>query len=93
MSSMTCEDSIDSTMSLNQSFDHFDNQSHNHSHETKDNCSPFCTCQCCGISIISITTNNIFEEINNVSSNTIILKYTSLYKFNYQKGVWNPPIL
>lgn len=64
ISAMTCGDTIASA-SHNESYNHIENKTHNHSQETKDSCTPFCTCQCCGISITSPILY-IFDIIKNI---------------------------
>ena len=64
---------------------------HQHSHQDgKDDCSPFCVCQCCGdfLSISNITTFNAERA-------KIYFAYALPYSFNYYhdytKGIWHPP--
>ena len=91
ISAMTCGDTIASA-SHNESYNHIENQTHNHSQETKDSCTPFCTCQCCGISITSPILY-IFDIIKKYSTYSCTFHYTSLYCFNYKNGVWHPPMV
>lgn len=64
---------------------------HDHHDDSKDTCTPFCVCSCCG-TFISIPedgftfvqpSNEILTEINNY--------YSSSYSFVYNGGVWHPP--
>ena len=64
-----------------------------HNHQT-ENCSPFCICTCCGISVTKYSpTNFTFKKINYFP----LLKHYSFYKFNYSSievcNIWQPPKL
>lgn len=92
MSAMTCGDDIDENIFESQLFAHFDNHSHDHSQESQDSCTPFCTCQCCGTSI-TVPSLVILSEIKNTVLYSCSFHYTSLYSFDYYNGVWHPPTL
>ena len=88
---MPCTDSMsilhqeDTTVATNVS------DSHNHSEESKDCCTPFCTCQCCGTSITIPPLLQLRE-----GKKQLCFSYTSHYSFSYNydysNGIWHPPI-
>jgi len=64
--------------------------SEHHNHET-DNCSPFCTCDCCVSPIIYQANNlqlNYFSLAQNISS-----EYKSTFITSLFATIWQPPKL
>jgi hypothetical protein len=64
---------------------------HNHSEDAQDTCSPFCTCQCCGVSV-SLT---VFAP--HVQKQPLpVVTYQDHYTLNgsqeYHQRIWHPPI-
>jgi hypothetical protein len=61
-----------------------------HSHDSQDDCTPFCMCQCCGTSIT-------LEQAAQSGSlkNQFVFSYSQHYSFNYDyhysNGIWHPP--
>ncbi|MDO6739122.1 DUF6660 family protein [Wenyingzhuangia sp. 2_MG-2023] len=91
MAIMPCEDAVD-TLWEQESITHYKDSSHNHLPQHEDECTPFCICQCCGTSI-SLPILIAFEETNAADWFSDSFHYSSLYSFDYQNGVWHPPIL
>lgn len=62
---------------------------HSHDHED-DDCTPFCTCICCG-SVISMSITNIFflDRIGLLS--IYRFNYSFNYSLDYSDIVWHPP--
>ena len=66
-------------------FDH----SHDHTNHT-DDCTPFCTCICCG-SIVIASTAQILDFPSNRFLTSIDFSYDFDYSLDYNKGIWHPP--
>ncbi len=68
------------------------NEHKGHEHE-EERCSPFCICECCGISSLSLKPH--FVEIEKTIKIVDAEKYTSFYAFIYFKSIiysiWKPP--
>ncbi len=82
LSSVPCSDEVNET----------DNsiQAENHSDHSEDECTPFCTCACCGIAIPFEVL--FFEDIH---INTSVISHTFRYQTNFTQGyitsIWHPP--
>ena len=65
------------------------------SHETDpkaDECSPFCVCSCCSLSIVdrSITVGVAFEP-ERIAALAGLIGYSSPYSKAHQNSIWQPP--
>lgn len=67
-------------------------QDHEHQQDHDDTCSPFCTCACCGVSIINmnftplqVKTNIVFALVQKVT-----ICNSSLIS-NFFGSIWQPP--
>ncbi|HMS66525.1 MAG: hypothetical protein IPL23_27325 [Saprospiraceae bacterium] len=67
-----------------------DQQSHDHSNQNQDHCSPFCICACCS-SLVIIPLTHEMAQIKFDLSASYLHHYTFDYTFDYNKGVWHPP--
>ncbi|MFT4661492.1 MAG: hypothetical protein ACI8XB_001769 [Patiriisocius sp.] len=74
---------------LEHGHDHEHND-HDHSEESGDDCPPFCSCTCCGVSI-TIPTNEIWSIKNNSNLFSYSFHYSSLYTYAFSEGLWHPP--
>jgi len=92
MAIMPCADTFDDANPLQESYTHFEDQSHDHSENEEDGCTPFCICQCCGTSI-TIPSFDTTEEMKQSVLASSIFHYSSMYSLDYSKGVWHPPTL
>jgi len=64
---------------------------HNHNHsDGTDDCTPFCTCICCG-SVISISPAQQVQAPLGVLVLSDLFTYNFEYSFDYNKGTWHPP--
>ncbi|MEO8516634.1 MAG: DUF6660 family protein [Flavobacterium sp.] len=83
--SIECKDTSKITVSENSN-----HEKHNHESEQ---CSPFCTCACCGITIYKFQTASISFKEN--LDFYVQKKELSHYSFNYNKKIilkiWQPP--
>jgi hypothetical protein len=63
---------------------------HDHSTDEHDACTPFCTCQCCGITFTFSEISLEFETLCEPN-----YPYIFDYSFNYQRDyldrIWHPP--
>jgi hypothetical protein len=85
---MPCTDGIlfiESTCSSELEHKH-----HDHSHDTNDTCTPFCTCACCG-SIIAMPHIYQLPQSKIELSSSYQFHYAFDYFFDYNEGVWHPP--
>lgn len=63
-----------------------------HKHTTdNENCSPFCTCTCCGSQVYTYPSFNYFDNKFYTQSN----KVTEIYQFSFPSdfcsNIWQPP--
>lgn len=65
-------------------------QEHDHSEDDQDDCTPFCTCVCCG-SLLAMPTTHQGDKSSQDLSSSYLFHYTSDYSFIYSEGVWHPP--
>lgn len=64
---------------------------HNHDHsDHQDDCTPFCTCVCCG-SIVTLPFLQSLIGKNFALSTEYSSQYNCNYSFDYSEGVWHPP--
>lgn len=90
LSVLPCSDRVEcadhARMENSQNTDH-----QNHKHET-ELCSPFCTCACCGVTIVYVP--NISLPLKN-SIEQQYIPLISLYTFHYASAdygsIWQPP--
>lgn len=63
--------------------------SHDHS-DHSDDCTPFCTCTCCGSFLIAPSSQNLETPIRrNITK--YVFTYDFEYSLEYNKGIWHPP--
>lgn len=63
--------------------------SHEHSNHS-DDCTPFCTCTCCG-SIVTIPPSQYFWSPTIIVCSSYLFPYSLNYSFDYVEGTWHPP--
>ncbi|CAM2966891.1 hypothetical protein SAMN05444143_11054 [Flavobacterium succinicans] len=65
----------------------------NHSHDkSKDLCSPFCICNCCGSQITSFSEFVIIDfPIPSKGIKTQLPTYKSVFASNFFGSIWQPP--
>lgn len=67
-------------------------QAHEHNQDSDDNCSPFCYCSCCSVSIGSFNFKPFEIKQPKVAFST---KKFTIRDYNlisrYQGNIWNPP--
>ena len=67
--------------------DHSDDK-HTDNH---DDCSPFCSCDCCGMSVV-VPVLQWFETTDFEQNHIYSFYYSFQYSFDYLGGIWYPPI-
>jgi len=82
---------------IQHSSNHFDkevlNAEHEHSDsDHQDDCTPFCTCACCGSIVTPPTTKSIVGDKIETSTD-YLFHYTFDYSFEFSEGIWHPPSL
>lgn len=65
---------------------------HDHSEDSEDNCTPFCTCQCCGALVI-VASIVKYDDLKEAPSFSFSFNYSFNYAFDYTKGIWHPPVI
>lgn len=67
-------------------------QNHDHQQDQDDNCSPFCTCACCGASVVAIdfTPFQIKKPAEFLITQKISLRNFSFIS-NFYGNIWQPP--
>lgn len=75
-----------------QILDENKNVAHFHNQEEEDNCTPFCECICCGVTIANYQLKHVEEvvPIQFVSSTKIIIKAYHITS-KYAVSIWQPP--
>src|SRR3970040_664687 len=64
----------------------------NHSHnKEKDLCSPFCSCNCCGVQILSHFPINFDFPLISTVIKTKEPFYKSIFASNFFGSIWQPP--
>jgi hypothetical protein len=59
---------------------------------SQDECSPFCTCSCCSVSIVHQDISSLFaSESAAVISESRILGHRNPYIKNHHSSIWQPP--
>ena len=65
---------------------------HNHSHdEETDLCSPFCVCNCCGMTLSVSQINTLLPEHHKVVIKDILPDGKYDHKTLHPAGIWQPP--
>ena len=66
---------------------------HNHQNDSDDTCAFNCVCNCCGISIISQSIQAFDFKLKLIVLNTNSSTYKSVYRFDFNSDIWQPPKL
>ncbi len=57
-----------------------------------DDCSPFCICSCCSLSVVDHTVSvGLTTHVENVAILTTLIEYTNPYAKAHQNSIWQPP--
>ena len=65
---------------------------HSNSDHEEDGCSTFCSCACCGISLIIPLNQSVVQSESDLIA-THEYYYSSDYSYYYILGIWHPPSL
>ena len=85
-----CTDGISITDSSSSYSSEGIDKHEDHSHNEEDNCTPFCSCFCCGTTVV-FTTSFEVKMIDIYSTNTYGFHYFFDYSFDYKEEIWQPP--
>ena len=90
---MTCGDiAVDKTnVTITQSTHEEDSKGHSHSEES-DNCSPFCSCQCCQITV-DIFPFHAYTLIPEKNILELISSYNNTISQEVLESLYHPPIV
>ena len=87
---MFCADGLVKCISYNTIENTTSHSDHSHPTDQEDDCTPFCTCSCCGtFLVIPIILKP--SKVSSDLSTTYQIHYTFDYAFDYIEGVWHPP--
>jgi hypothetical protein len=89
LSLVPCTDGMQQSSSHIGVEDSFTEHDHNDS-EHQDDCTPFCTCACCG-SIVTLPPAQSILETKIETSADYLFHYALDYSFDYCEGIWHPP--
>ncbi|MGH2665969.1 DUF6660 family protein [Flavobacterium sp.] len=68
-----------------------DNDNHNHE-KSSDMCSPFCNCNCCGVTFLSFQPTIAYDcPIVSSIIETSSPSYQSVFISNFYGSIWQPP--
>jgi hypothetical protein len=91
LATVPCSDSLGQHASKTETNLSVSQDNHDHS-KHNDDCTPFCSCACCG-SIFNIPNSLALIEVRIAISNSYLFPYNSDYSFDYSEGIWHPPSL
>ncbi len=57
----------------------------------EDTCPPFCSCNCCGVTVVCVEDTDFVFEKQELNS-SYFFSYSFSYSFSYESVVWRPPI-
>ncbi|MGF7028751.1 MULTISPECIES: DUF6660 family protein [Sphingobacterium] len=65
---------------------------HSHNQDTDDNCTPFCQCECCSVTVVSFNFElpGFVIPIQTFSSKKVIIR-DSNFLSRYAGSIWQPP--
>ncbi len=61
-----------------------------HKHE-RENCTPFCTCVCCGSQVFNYNTFQYLPNKSNIQQTTVTENYQFLFSSDFCANIWQPP--
>ena len=93
LSCMPCTDKKTAEKADELVFSQHPSEEHDHEHgEANDFCSPFCTCACCGASIMVLTVPTVYPEKKvEFERAKITSLYQSVFISSYNFSFWQPP--
>ncbi|WP_421944585.1 DUF6660 family protein [Pedobacter sp.] len=63
------------------------------SHQESDNCSPLCTCNCCGQLIVFNQKVELLIKPKPLNHSKNVATYCNYFLSDYTKNIWQPPKL
>lgn len=92
LSCITCEDRLEVDQNkLNKA--EITRISESHNVPDDDNCSPLCTCNCCGQPAVNINNSNLTTTLKVISSDKVKSGYQSRTVTEFSRNIWQPPKL
>ncbi|RZK16509.1 MAG: hypothetical protein EOO86_14740 [Pedobacter sp.] len=91
LSCITCEDAI--ALAVNQSEISADKIEKPNDSTEKDNCSPLCTCNCCGQPLVIYGVASTPITLKRLVSKNELISYNNQFISNYIQNIWQPPKL
>lgn len=85
LSLVPCSDDIHVDEQMELASDHS-----NHDHEQGDTCNPFCSCSCCGIAGLILSSPVCYSTFQPLEISTISV-YNSDFVSSYYYFFWQPP--
>ena len=67
-----------------------ESHAHDHSEDSEDYCTPFCTCYCCGLSFLLFELQEI-SLTEEALSQSFLMPHLFDYAFSYPNSIWVPP--
>ncbi|MBK8516770.1 MAG: hypothetical protein IPL55_11000 [Saprospiraceae bacterium] len=92
LSIIPCADGITRSTDNRNTIISVNHHDHKQSDHNKDQCTPFCTCACCGSLFFMLHITKLTPLKIDLSS-LFELHYSFDYTFDYNIGVWHPPTL
>ncbi|MFC3559826.1 DUF6660 family protein [Pedobacter jamesrossensis] len=92
LSCITCEDTIE-LKTIDQVQFSFNSVNKNQNHTSSDSCSPLCTCNCCGQTLLFNLKSIALKTLKPVSRTKKAIEYRRYFSSDYHQSIWQPPKL
>ena len=90
LSLVPCSDAFNECQSIDVEY----SNDHDHESDHDDHCTPFCSCSCCGTSMISNSVLIPFLKLRNiVTLSNEVFTFASSSISNFLGSIWQPPKL
>ncbi|TCD02156.1 hypothetical protein EZ449_19040 [Pedobacter frigidisoli] len=90
LSCITCEDALDFESSVTVKTSSLDINKSAHT-PNQDDCSPLCTCNCCGQPLVSNLQFNGFDFLKRTGPTKLKIFHNQQFITNYFQNIWQPP--
>lgn len=92
LSLVPCSDAINECQNIDVEYSH--DHEHDHDSDHDDHCTPFCSCSCCGTSMINNSVLIPFLKLRDkvILSNEVI-NFESSFFSSFFGAIWQPPKL
>jgi len=89
LSCITCEDRLDSAQNSQATTQA--KVSKNQAVPDNDNCSPLCTCNCCGQPVVSVNTDISISIPKFITADKLKSGYQGRKATDFSRNIWQPP--